>query len=144
MSIKRKNARILLHTTLILVITIGFASINFADWEKNKECVKTWACSGVGTGGCTPQGMVCLDDGCESSDDERPPGTPAACSWDYDASCDTKTGKCCETYSYSYIATDCGPYCKWLVYNTCACACKGKGENTCEGGDVTSCKEKDM
>ncbi len=94
-------------------------------------CWKVRICSGASAQGiCQPLGFFCGAGSCS------PGAAPSnGCSWACVDSCEES----CFFGSQEETGTDCGPKCKWLSYNQCACACQDLGVGTVEGGAYSTC-----
>ena len=97
-------------------------------------CWKVRLCTGVAVDGeCEPHGLVCGEGTCGAE------SSPDGCSWYYDWSCNPSCDVTCTHVAIEGIGSDCGPKCKLICYNQCACACKDLGIDTVEGSVYDRC-----
>lgn len=139
-SCRRSTMKILVRRYSVMVVAALATCLTGAIFLKplvseaavfqDKKCVKTRVCQGTTTGGCTPQGFFCLDNGCDNAVN--------TCSWAYIWSCDNADCNTCTTGSQNEIGTDCEPECKLIFYNQCACPCQSLGQGV-EGGFYPQC-----
>ena len=98
-------------------------------------CWKVRVCGGVSAQGlCMPQGFSCGSWTC------TPEGAPFnGCSWTYVWSCLESCNEVCFWGSQQEMSTNCGPNCRLLSPNQCACECQNLGAGTSEGGPYNQC-----
>lgn len=98
-------------------------------------CWKQRVCRGIATvGECEEVGNLCRALNCGA------PGTFDECRWKYVWACYPSCEETCTHVEPEEWAYNCGPRCKWLTYNHCACACNDLGVNTIEGGFYSQCR----
>ena len=136
-----KRFQLLLVSALLLSIVAvlqraALAQVQPSLWQTLQDhyCWKKRVCTGAAlVGQCQPQGVLCLSGTCGDPGD--------GCSWSYNWAYYESCEETCTHVRWEEIGQDCGPECKWLSYNQCACACRGPllGVNTVEGGAYDQC-----
>ena len=136
---KKKLSLLLVSAVLLSMVALAqraaFAQVQLPLGKTLQDhiCWKKRVCTGAAlVGQCQPQGVLCLSGTCGDPGD--------GCSWSYNWACYESCEETCTHVRWEEIGQDCGPKCKWLSYNQCACACQGPlGVNTVEGGAYDQC-----
>jgi len=98
------------------------------------ECQKVRLCAGIARGKCIPQRFICLPGSCQYFNEAGD-----GCKWEYLFECHGPSLHTCSIVSMEEIGSNCGPKCRFLSYNQCACTCADLGIGTLEGGSYRQC-----